>query len=100
VTKLRISNQLHAKARECAKACNRRLSEWIGCATRQHKRGVYDGVAFDADLLSATREDSTTITIEPTDMEAKELRRVIAMGCVHAEARRVFLRTDISTEWE
>ena len=84
--KLRISETLHDKAKNCADLVGDSLSRWCGLAIKHARKGTFLGVAIDETLLDATRESSTVITVDG-DIEASSYRRIIAMAVAFCEDR-------------
>ena len=84
--KLRISRELHQRARACADAVGDRLCVWCHLAVKSARKGTFIGVAYNEKLLNATRENSTVITLHG-DLEPESYRRIIAMAVAFCESR-------------
>ena len=97
MTKLKLSQSTHARARECASAIDETLCGWVDLALKNWRKGTLDGVATGAEMQSATRE-AVCITIHETGMDPKHLREIICRGVIYAEARMVRFRSDIQIE--
>jgi hypothetical protein len=86
VVKLRVSRELHERAKACADAVDARLCAWSQLAIKKARTGVFIGVALDESLLVTTRENSTVITVDG-EVEADSYRRVLALAVGFCEAR-------------
>lgn len=93
--KLRVSKELHERARACADCIEIRLAEFARRAVLHDSRGTFADVVAPSKLLSATRESSTVITIADLG-EPDVVRLALARGVLYAESRnpRPF-RTDL-----
>ena len=86
--KLRISRELHERAKGCADAVGEPLTRWCWLAVRAAGRGKFAGVADDEILVDATRDGSTVVTVhECGTIDADGYRRGIAAAVLFCEAR-------------
>lgn len=84
--KLRISRDLHARARACAEAVGDTLSRWISLALRQYMAGRLDAITPDESLLAAS-EHGAVITIPDNLTNPATIRQAIARAVLYCEAR-------------
>lgn len=86
--KLRLNRELHERAADCAQAIGEPLSEYVRCCVIAWKKRKLKGVAVPAELVSATRQESTVITIGDSGLTPHNTRRAIAAATVDAESKR------------
>jgi hypothetical protein len=85
--KLRLSRDLHDRARVCADAVGDRLSVWIGLTIRARRAGRLPDVAVSPEMSSATR-DSAVISLPGISGEDPSwLRDTIAAAVLYCEER-------------
>ena len=84
--KLRIHIALHRRLSECARDIGEPTTEFVDLCWTNHLRARFP-VADDAEMLCATSSNSTVITINIEDEDAKEVRQAILDGVTYAESR-------------
>ena len=86
--KIRLSNQLLARAHVCAEDVGTTLYDWAGRALRQYRTGKLPRVA-DLNLAKdATRMNSTVSTLPGEQSEADEMRLALFAAVAYCESQR------------
>ena len=85
--KLRISRDLHDRARACADAVGDRLSYWTALAVRARRSGRLPDVAIPLETQSATRESAVISLPGISGDDPAWLRQTLAMAVLYCEAR-------------
>jgi hypothetical protein len=85
--KLRIERSMLDRARACADAAGLTLSEWARRVLVKFRRGDLAGVAEPEIKGTATRKNSTVISI-PGVPDAEYMRAALYAGIAFCEARR------------
>ena len=86
--KLRLSRVLYGRLQQCAMDVGDTIGEYVDLCIKHVTRGSIQCVAFDMDVLLATREGSTCITIHDREESAADIRRAILSTVAYAESRR------------
>lgn len=86
--KIRLDRKLLVRARICAEEIDTTLSDWAGRALRQHRRGVFAGVAVPDVVKKATRA-SVVATLPGRQAEADEMRAALVAAVAYCEGRRL-----------
>ena len=90
--KLRINNELYARLQGCAEAIGEPVSEFARLAVVNLAKGKTKRVAVPMKLMTATRKESTVMTITSTIVEEKhpmDVRLAIAKAVIFAESRAI-----------
>ena len=84
--KLRISRDLHARARACAEAVGDPLDRWVSLALRQAQSDKMAAYVPTPELLKAD-SSSAVISLPSTEHCADLVRYCIAKAVLYCEAR-------------
>lgn len=84
--RLRIGTALKARVERCAAVCKDEAAVWVNKACLALRAGRLDGVAFDGEVIAATRGDSAVMWVrQPAGMSGKAVRLACAAACAAAE---------------
>jgi len=98
--KVRLPDALASRARACAADVDMPLGDWVNCACRQWRKGVFDSVANANVTELATRKESEAITVRaPKGMPAADIKTAIARGCAWCESRRIVYTPEIPARY-
>ena len=93
---VRLPTDMLARATACAKEIDEPVGDWVNKACRQHRAGVFDGVAFDDKKQLATREASTPTHVRaPRGMSAEQIKEAVARAVAFCESRRIEYRLEV-----
>ena len=84
--KLRITRELHARAKDCADMIDVPLSEFARRCEKHYLSGKLQSVAISDNLISATTEKAV-VSLNMTHLDADTARRALAAGVIYAEGR-------------
>lgn len=87
ITRLRVSREMHERAKVCAESIDESLCEWVRRCIVQWKKGILHPVPELHDFDSTTYQGAV-ISIYQTGLEPEVVRDAIAAGIIFCESRR------------
>ena len=89
--RVRMSRELHERVERCAAVCRDDVAEWVNKACRKFKAGHFGGVAFDENVIAATRGESVAVWVrQPEKMKGPAVRLACAAACETAERTAMY----------
>lgn len=88
--KLRISKDLHTRARLCAEDIQEPLGEWARRCLVQYRKGKFRKFSRVAKVeisKDATRSGSVVVTLTGTQADADMMRKALHFGILYCESR-------------